>query len=115
MLRTVAAAAALNLVLNLTMIPVWGTPGAAAATLLTEAVRTALVLWYSRRAGLPFTSVRRFWRSALAGAGLTAVVLTTTAASWWSAVALGILAYGAALTLLGGLRLRRGALPELTV
>ena len=89
--------------------------GAALATTLTEAVRTVVVVGYSGAAGLPFTSSRRFWRAGVAGGAMTIVLLVTRAAPWWGAVALGALAYGAVLTMLGGLRFRRGARPELAV
>jgi O-antigen/teichoic acid export membrane protein len=115
LLRTVGVAAGFNLLLNLALIPRWGMIGAAVATLATEAVRTAVVLGYSRAAGLPFTTMRRFWRAGLAGAAMAAVLQVSRVAPWWAAMLLGAMAYGAALTLLGGLRFRRGARPELAV
>jgi len=115
LLRTVGVAAGLNLLLNVMLIPRWGMTGAAVATVLTEAVRTVVVLGYSRGTGLPFTSWRRFWRTAAAGATMAAVLALTSAVPWWGAVALGALVYGVVLTLLGGLRFRRGALPDLAV
>jgi len=115
MLRTVSVAAGVNLVLNLLLIPRWGLAGAAVATLLTEAARAIVVLGYSRGAGLPFTSGRRFWRAAVAGAAMGAVLLLARSAPWWVRVALGALTYGAVLTLVGGLRFGRGGRPELAV
>lgn len=115
LLRTVVVATGLNLLLNIALIPRWGLMGAAAATVLTEAVRAVVVLGYSRRAGLPFTSLRRFWRTGIAGATMAAVLLLTRGAPWWAAVPLGALVYGTMLTLVGGLRFGRGAKPELAV
>jgi len=115
LLRTVMVAAGLNLLLNVALIPRWGMTGAAVATLLTEAIRTAVVLGYSSAAGLPFTSSRRFWRTAVAGVAMALVLVVTRTAPWWGSVVLGALAYGAILTLLGGVRFRRGARPELAV
>lgn len=115
MLRTVAAAAGLNLVLNVALIPVWGMAGAATATVLTEALRAGVVLWYSHGAGLPFPSLRRFWRTILAGAIMALILMVTRAVPWWAAIALGVVTYGAVLILIGGLRFRRGSLPELTL
>jgi len=115
MLRTVAWSAASNILLNTAMIPFLGMVGAALATVLTESIRTAMVLRHSGRVGLRFTSLRRFWRALVAGALMAGVLVLAGEVPWWAAVVLGALAYGAALALFGGLRFRRGALPDLTV
>jgi O-antigen/teichoic acid export membrane protein len=115
MLRTVAWAAGTNLVLNLALIPRWGMAGAAWATVATEAVRTILAVRYVHHLDLPMTSPRRFVRSGL-GAGVLAVaVLAAGSLPVLLTIGLGALAYLATLVALGGIRLRRGALPELTV
>ncbi len=113
LLHTVAWAAALNVGLNLLLIPRWGMLGAALATLATEVVRTMLAGWYTHRLGLEMTAPRRFTRTAVA-------TLLMGAAVWWAGersvlvtVLIGAACYLAALTALGVLRFRRGALPEL--
>lgn len=115
MLRTVAWAAGTNLVLNLALIPRWGMAGAAWATVATEAVRTILAARYVHHLELPMTGPRRFVRSGLAAGALAVVVVAAGSLPVLLTIALGALAYLAALVALGGIRLRRGALPELTV
>jgi hypothetical protein len=89
--------------------------GAAAATLATEAVRAALALRFADAAGLPLTSPRRFWRPLAAGAGMAAVLIALRLEAVWAAVGAGAVVYAVALLVLGGLKLRRGALPELSL
>ncbi len=113
LLHTVAWAAAVNVVLNLALIPRWGMLGAAIATLATEVVRTILAAWYSWRLGLPMTSPRRFVRIALAALTMGLAVWLAGALPVLATIAIGALTYGVALTVLGVLRFRRGALPEL--
>lgn len=115
MLRTVAWAAGTNLVLNLALIPRWGMAGAAWATVATEGVRTLLALGYVRGLGLPMPHPRRFIRIAVAGGVLAGVVVAARSLPVAAVIAAGGIAYLVALTLLGGIRLRSGALPELTV
>ena len=69
----------------------------------------------SSRAGLGFPSLRRFWRPLLAAGAMALAVGFGGLGSVWIAVAAGVMVYLAALFLVGGLRLQRGALPELTV
>lgn len=114
LLRTVTWAAAVNVALNLALIPRWGMAGAAAATLVTEVVRTWLAARYVAGHGLPMAGPRRFVKVLAAGAVMAAVV-------WWSGdrpvlvtVAIGMLCYVAALAAVGGIRFRRNAMPELT-
>jgi O-antigen/teichoic acid export membrane protein len=113
LLHTVAWAAAVNVVLNLALIPRWGMLGAAIATLATEVVRTMLAVRYAWRLGLPMTSPRRFVRIALAALTMGLAVWLAGALPVLATIAIGALTYGVALTVLGVLRFRRGALPEL--
>lgn len=113
LLHTVAWAAAVNVVLNLALIPKWGMLGAALATLATEIVRTTLAAWYARGLGFPMTSPLRFTRIVVAALAMGAAVWLAGGLPVVATIAIGALAYGAALALLGVLRFRRGALPEL--
>ncbi|MEQ1692879.1 MAG: flippase [Gemmatimonas sp.] len=115
MLRTVAWALGVNVVLNLVLIPRWGMSGAAAATLATEIVRTLLALRYSRQLGLPMTPLRRFQRVMLATMFMAAAVWALADRSALLSVPVGGLVYVGVLVAVGGIRLRRGALPELTL
>ena len=111
---TTVWAAAVNVVLNLTLIPPFGMAGAAAATVATELMRTVTALRYAGRAGLPLTPGRRFWRGA-AAAAVMAAVLVAARLPLWAAVPLGAAVYGAVLAALGGIRMSGGALPRLSV
>ena len=115
MLRTVAWAALASAVLNATLIPSLGMLGAASITVGTEALRTGLALRFARGTGVSVPSAARFWRVLLAGAVMAAALALARVQSVWLALAVGVLVYGLALLALGGIKLQRGALPELTV
>lgn len=115
MLRTAAWAAGVNVLLNALLIPFWGMAAAALITVLTEAVRTGLALRFARRAGLSLPAPRRFGPALLSGAVLAVVVGWLGSSTVWLAVAAGAAGYVLALVLLGGMKLQRGALPQLTV
>jgi O-antigen/teichoic acid export membrane protein len=119
LLRLNAVGTALNLGMNLILIPRYGMTGAAVTTVATESVRTGLAFAYARRAGFDPARLDRFWRATVAGLAMAAllVALRSWSAPWAFplAVAAGSAAYLAALALLGGIRFRRGGLPALTV
>jgi len=112
-LKVTVIGAAVTIVMDLLVIPRWGMVGAAWVTVGTEGLRLALVLWWGRRAGLALPSLRRFVRP-VAATAVMALVVTRLPASWptLAAVAAGAGAYALLLVLVGALRLRRGALPE---
>ncbi len=97
---------AVNLVLNVLLIPRWGLLGAAGATLGTELVRTALVLRSAHREGYEARIVSAGWHAALA-AGVMALVLWAVPLPLWIGVPTGALVYLLALAPGGGLRLVR--------
>jgi O-antigen/teichoic acid export membrane protein len=107
-------AAGLNLVLNAALIPLGGIQAAALITLGTEVVRTGFSLHFTREAGLPLPAALRMWKPALAALAMSAPVIALESRSLPLAVMAGVAAYGAVLTLLGGVRIRRGV-PELSV
>lgn len=112
-LRTTSAAAVANVALNVVVIPLFGMVGAAAVTVATEALRTALTFAMARRDGVVTGGVGRLWK-ALAATG--AMVALLAAAPGWpvlARVALGALAFTGALAALGGVRYRPGRLPEI--
>lgn len=113
--RVTLAAAVLSLGLNLALIPRYGAPGAAWATLGTEGARMALAMAALRRENIRLPSPARFWRSLVAGAGMAGVLLLLPALPLPVAVLVGAVSYAGVLSLLGGLRIRRGQLPALTV
>jgi O-antigen/teichoic acid export membrane protein len=113
--RVTLAAAVLSLGLNLALIPRYGAVGAAWATLTTEVIRMALAMAALRGEDIRVPGPARFWRSLAAGAGMTAVLLLLPGFAPPVAVLVGAASYAAALYLLGGLRVRRGELPALTV
>ena len=114
MLRVTAWAAGLNLALNLLLIPRYGTVGAAWASVATEAIRMLIALLYLKLEGFKMIDLRRFWRSLAAGLTMT-LALALLRPPLLAAIPLGAAIYVATLMILGGIRIRRGELPELTV
>lgn len=114
-LRTTAWAAAANVLLNVVLIPPFGMIGAALATVTTEWVRLALALAYVRSQGFHLPGVPRLWRAALATLGMAGVLALTRPAHLGVGVGVGAVAYGVGLVLCGGIRVRRGALPQVTL
>ena len=110
-----AAGTVLNLALNFTLIPRYGMFGAAIATIATEAVRLALAFWFARGVGFRFASADRFWRVLLASIVMAAVLFVLRDAHFVIGAIGGVLSYLIALTLLGGITVRRGTMPELSV
>lgn len=115
MLRTVAWAAAVNVVLNILLIARWGMIGAAVATVVTEAVRTVLALHYARRLGLVMAPLRRFVRATAAGVAMAIPVWALSDRSIILSIPVGAMAFVVALWGAGGIRLQRGEWPQLTV
>jgi O-antigen/teichoic acid export membrane protein len=113
--RAAGWATGLNLLLNATVIPFWGMAGAALVTVATEAARTGLALRYCRLAGLPFPSLRRFWRALISGTAMAGVLGFGGIETFWAALAVGAVVYLLTLYLVGGVKFVPGALPELTV
>ena len=112
--RLTAASAVLNLALNLLLIPRFSLAGAAAATVITEAVRMAAAFGFARVDGFRGVGVGRLWKAGVAGTAMTVLLLTLWPIAVLIAIPLGALAYAATLLLTGGIRIR-GGLPELTV
>jgi O-antigen/teichoic acid export membrane protein len=110
-----AAGTVANLALNLALIPRFGMFGAAVATVLTEALRLAMAYWFARQVGFRFASADRFWRVTAASLAMAVVLLSVREAHFIVGVVAGALTYLVSLTLLGGITVRRGALPELSV
>jgi Na+-driven multidrug efflux pump len=115
MLQTSSWAAASNLALNASLIPILGMAGAAVVTVLTEVIRTLPMLRILHTEGLTIAPPSRFWRTLLAGATMAAVVALGRFDNMWLLVATGAVVYALTLYMFGGIRLRGRALPELSV
>ncbi len=114
-LRTTTGSTILNLILNLLLIPRFGILGAAWATVATELLRTVLALRFVAQEGLVFVPLVRLSRPIVSGLVMVALLLVVRPANLWAAIALGGAGYIAVLSLLGGVRYRRGQLPALRV
>ena len=112
LMLTATWAAGTNVALNILLIPSWGLAGAAAATLLTEVLRTTLAAGYARRLGLPLSRPWRFRRVALATAAMAALVWALRDAPLGVVVMAGAASYVMVLAAVGGITFRRGALPD---
>lgn len=110
-----AISAGVNVVLNFALIPSFGIEGAAVATLVTEAVRMAIMMRVARRLGFRSPGIGRHWRAALAGGPMAAGMWWALPMGWAAAAGVGAAAYVVGLTLVRGLRWDRGRLPTLDV
>ena len=113
-MRMTGAAVLVNLTLILALIPKFGIPGAAAATLTTEIARAAIARVCAARGGYPWTGLGRRWKPIVATAAMAGLLLFVPMPVWL-AVPAGVVAWVAVLFLLGGLRLRPGTWPALNV
>ena len=113
--RLTGWAAALNLLLNFMLIPRFGMTGAAVATVVTEAVRMVIAFWLIRSEGFQVTNITRLARPFVAGLAMAALLFFARPSMLGLAVLIGVLGYAVTLTLVGGLRFRRGSLPALNV
>jgi O-antigen/teichoic acid export membrane protein len=114
-LRVTGWATALNLGLNLLLIPSHGMIGAALATVITEGARMVIALLFARAAGFPFAPAARFWRPIVAGLTMAGLLVVGRSLNLWLALPLGLASYLAALVLVGGVRFERGAAPSLSI
>ncbi len=113
--RVTLASAALNLLLNIALIPHFGLVGAASATVLTEAVRMGLAAGVARRMGFHLPGPRRFVKAGAATLAMAACLKLLPNAPVWFVVPAGGLAYLVVLAGLGGIRLGAGRQPVLSV
>jgi O-antigen/teichoic acid export membrane protein len=113
--RLTAWGAALNLVLNIVLIPRYGIVGAGLATLATEAVRLVIALVYVRAQGFRLLDLTLFARVSAAATGMTLLLVVLHPPSLFLALALGVAAYAVALVAVGAVRLRAGGLPVLNM
>ena len=114
-MKMTAAAVALNIALNLLVIPRYGLIGAACTTLATEILRAGLTAWVVRREGFGFVGFGRLWKSLCAALAMGLAVWFASPSSILTGVPLGAAVFAVVLIAVGGLRLRRGALPALNV
>jgi len=115
LLRAITYAVALNIVLNLALIPAWGILGAAVATVITESFVSIVILRYASGQGLHFVSARRFWRPTVASIAMGVAVAAAASLHLFVGLAVGIAVFGGVLVLLGGIRFSRGQLPVLDI
>ncbi len=94
-----------NLVLNLTLVPVFGFRAAAATTVASEAVLLAIFAWVIRRDGLLREIAKPIWRPLAAAAVFALVTWVLRDAYWIVAAAAGLAAFAVTLLATGGLRL----------
>lgn len=114
LLKATAIAVVGNLVLNLILIPPFGIAGAAVATVATECLAGLLTLAYAARDGLGWVTPRRLWRATVATAVMAGVLwVAAEGLPLAGAIVAGVAAYALALTAVGGIRWRRGAVPDL--
>jgi len=107
-------AAAVNLALNLALVPTLGIVGAAVATVVTEAIRMGLAVAAARPLAFRGPAASRYVRPLLASGVMAAALALLGPRHAPVSVAVGALAYLAALWAVGGIRLE-GRVPTLRV
>ncbi len=115
MLRTVVWATCANLLLNLLLIPRLGMVGAALATVVTEAVRAALAGLFTRRLSIGLPTPGRFAKVVAATAIMALVAMALRHGPIVVTIAAGAASYGGVLVALGGIRLHRNRIPDITL
>jgi O-antigen/teichoic acid export membrane protein len=108
-------AVAVNLVLNVVLVPGLGIVGAALATVVAELVCASLMLRETRREHLPLPKISRLVRPLVSVAVMVCVLWLLGTTKLASGVGVGVLAFTGTLALLGGLRWKGGWLPTLNV
>lgn len=109
LLRTSLVAAPVNLALNLLLIPPYGMLGAAAATLVTEGLRTVLAIRFAQGIGLALPHARRFVAPLVASAAMLTALVMGNFQSVFVAIPVGMVAYAVVLAVTpGGLASLRG-------
>ena len=115
LLRSVVIGALVNVLLNVTLIPLYGIVGAAVASVITESMVGIIMLSYASSQGVSFVEVSRLWKP-VASAALMGLVLWMIAGLMLPlALAVGVAVYGICLAMFGGIRFRAGQLPGLNV
>jgi len=95
---------AVNVLLNIVLIPRWGPVGAAVATVLCEWLNLAFVVWMVRREFGLSLSYEGLWRYILAALAMSVVVWLGRDLSLAVVIPLGLVAYAGGLMLMGFLR-----------
>lgn len=113
LLRINAVSVAINVLLVVPVVPVYGMVGAAAVTVLTEAVRLGMALHAARRAGFAPPPPMRFLRPLAAAAAMAAAVLALGDRALPILVAVGVAAYALGLTATGAVSLGDTRSPRL--
>jgi len=113
LLRASAIAVGASVVLNLALIPRFGIPGAAIASVATESLAGVLTLRYAARDGLGFVSARQLGKPLAAGVVMAGVLWSSVRMPLPVTLLLGAASYLGALAAVGGLRFGRGRLPRL--
>ncbi|WP_096893810.1 flippase [Candidatus Scalindua japonica] len=115
LLKTVLYSIIVNIVLNVLLIPRYGIIGAAISTVFTECLTGILLFKYATIHDLPFVSLKRLWRPTVASLLMTVLLIILRPSSLLVGFSCGIAVYSLVLTVLGGIRLRRGQLPVLNI
>lgn len=115
LVKAILIGAVVNILLNVTLIPLYGMTGAAVATVITECLVGSLMLGFAASQGLSFVTLRRLWKPVVAGTVMGLVLLQVGSASLPIALFAGVAVYVLCLGLLGGIRFTRGQLPALNV
>jgi O-antigen/teichoic acid export membrane protein len=108
-------AVAINLLLNVALVPPLGIVGAALATVLAEFLCATLMLRETYREHLPLPEISRLIRPVAAVVVMVGVLWLVGTTTLLAGVGIGVLAFTGTLGALGGIQWRSGELPRLNV
>ena len=104
-----------NIALNTLLVPKYGIIGAAVATVITETLSGVLMFKCAAHYELPFVALRRFFRPTVACLFMTGVLIVFRQSNIFVSFISGVGTFGIALTVLGGIRFRKGQFPALNI
>lgn len=115
LMKAILYAALANIILNILLIPMYGMLGAAAATIATEIVAGYFMHSYAANQGLHFVSLKRFIRPTVATLAMALAIPATNTHSLIINIVVGSVVYILVLAAVGGIRFKKGQLPDLNV
>jgi O-antigen/teichoic acid export membrane protein len=110
-----ARAAAINIVLNLAFVPLWGMTGAASATVITEAARWGLAVRAARTIGFEGPAVSRYGKGLFAAICMGTALFFLRDQALWIGVPAGASVWLIALAAVGGVQRKSGGGVRLSV
>lgn len=104
-----------NITLNFLLVPKYGIVGAAIATVITETLSGLFMFKHASHNKLPFIALRRLCSPTVASLLMAGILIVFRHSNIFINLISGISIFCIALTMLGGIRFRKGQLPALNI